>query len=606
MAGRSHQPFPIYLRELEVRETFRVTPSMHRIVLGGEQLGAFESNGYAVGPFRTPNADDHVKLVIPDPTGATPTPVQVDGTLDWPAGSLARARDYTPRRFDAAAGRLELDFVCHPGGLAAEWATGAQVGDRILVAGPRGTTVLPTDIDWYYLVGDETALPAIARWLEELPAGTPVTAVVSVPTRADEQRLGEHLDLDLQWIHRDRTGPHAVMDAARAGRWLPGQVYAWAAGEASLLRPLRRFLRHEKGVDRRHLDVAGYWRAGRDQYEAALTRMRLRQRLDLAFPYAVRAAISLGLADLLTDGVDTLGELADRAGIQRRGLVKVVRLLSHEGLVTLSGDRVCLTTDGAFLVEDFARTRLDRASGIGRMDDAWPGLERTLRTGRPGFEKVTGTPFYDTLTTNERLGDSFDAAVADDSHTWIDLVVEHLKVIDEDVVDVGGGTGVLLDRILQSAPDAHGTLVDLPTSAERAREQLRSGGTLERARILPQSYFEPLPTGGGRYVLAHVLHDWPDAECAAILRRLAEVAGDAPVHVIERIPSEEDHGSDLEHDLRLYAVFGGGERTEDEHVALARDAGLRLVETAMLDEERCCLTFRANRDAEAQERPANA
>lgn len=593
MAGRNHQPFPIYLRELEVRESFRVTPSMHRIVLGGEQLGAFENDGHAVAPFHTPTADDHVKLVIPDPTGQTALPVQVEGTLDWPPGSLARARDYTPRRFDPDAGRLEIDFVCHPGGMAAEWATSARIGDRILVAGPRGTTVLPNDIDWYFLVGDETALPAIARRLEELPAGTRVTAVVSVPSRADEQRIGEHLDLDLRWIHRDRSGPDAVMDAVRAGRWPTGQVYAWAAGEASLLRPVRRFLRDEKGVDRDHLDVAGYWRAGHDQYEAALTRLTLRTRLDLAFPYAVRAAISTGVVDLLGRGVDSLDALADRADVHRRGLITVLRVLEHEGLVTLSGDRVSLTDDGAILAEDFPGTSVDRTVGPGRMDDAWPGLEHAVRTGRPGFDHVVGASFYDTVTASDRLGDTFDAAMAEQSHLWVDRAVEAMKVTDGEVVDIAGGTGTLLDRILQAAPAARGTLVELPTTAARARELFRAAGTLDRVRIIEQSCFDTLPRGGDHYLLAGVLQDWPDAECAAILGRVAEAAGDAAIHVIERVPSEEDHGHDLAQDLQRYAVFGGGARTEDDYAALAEGAGLRIEESSVIDEDRRRIVFRA-------------
>ena len=166
MAGRENKSFPIVIREVEVAEVFDVTPLMRRVVLTGEQFGAFRNNGYAVEPFRTENADDHVKLVLLDGAPGVPVPAQNDGRLDWHPEALGRARDYTPRRYDPRTRRLELDFVRHGGGLAAEWAERAAPGDRVHLAGPRGTTVPPSDADWYFLVGDETALPALARRVE--------------------------------------------------------------------------------------------------------------------------------------------------------------------------------------------------------------------------------------------------------------------------------------------------------------------------------------------------------------------------------------------------------------------------------------------------------
>ena len=592
MAGRNQKSYPIYIRELEILEAYPVTESMYRLVLGGDQLGSFVSNGFPVEAFRTENADDHVKIVIPDPTGATPPPVQLDGTLDWPAAALARARDYTPRRFDAQSGRLELDFVGHVGGLAAEWATSARVGDRLLVAGPRGTTVLPDDIDWYFLVGDETALPAIARRIEEVPAGTPVTAIVSIPTAADEQAFDHRADLDITWIHRDREDPDALLRAVQSADWRSGQVYAWAAGEASTLRPIRRWLRDDRQVDRGHLDIAGYWRAGQDQYEMGKTQILLRERADLAFPYAVRAVVSLGIAELVADGVTDLEALADRNGVAVRGLTKIIRLLSHEELFTLSSSgRVGLTKSGAFLIEDFAHKQLDHNSGQARLDDGWPALLDTLRTGTSGYQQVTGRSFWQTLAEDRRLGESFDSTVAESTGSWADEVVEQLKITDGSVIDIGGGTGTLLSRILTHAPAAQGILVELPTTAGRARESFTSDGLIDRVRIAEQSFFSDLPAGGDHYLLAQVLRNWPDAECVVILQGAAAAAGDAPIHVIERLPTPDDHDHDLIADLQLYATFGGGERTEAEFVALAEQAGLEPVGSTPLPEELQLLTF---------------
>lgn len=593
MADRRYVSHPIFLRELVVQDSFPLTPSMQRVVLGGEQLGSFDSNGHAVEPFRTENADDHVKLLIPVPGEEPPRPVQQDGHLDWPPGALERSRDYTPRRFDPVEGRLEIDFVRHAGGSAAEWAVSAKPGDRILVAGPRGTTVPPDDVDWYLLIGDETALPAIARWIEELPAGTPVTAIVSVPSAADEQHVEHHADLDLTWIHRDRTSPDALPAAVRAVAWRPGQVYAWAAGEASMLRPVRRWLRDDKKIDRGHLDISGYWRAGQSQDEAAIARMRLRKRVDLAFPYAVRAAVSLGVAERVADGVRSLDLLAEATGTQPRGLAKLLRLLAHEGLCTVSaqGD-VALTADGALLAEEFVHTALDRASGYARLDDGWPQLLHALRTGRSGYERAVGRTFWETLGNDAQLGTSFDDALAERSRGWVDRIVEALPQLDGLVVDVGGGTGTVLDRLLLAAPKARGILVEMPTTAARARDRFITSGTIDRIEIRAQSFFEELPAGGDRYLLAGVLHDWPDAECVSILRRLAVAAGPAPIHLVERLPEAADHTEDLAFDLQLYTVFGGGARSRREYATLADRAGLRLTDAVPLTDELHLLTIR--------------
>ena len=129
---------------------------MRRITLGDEQLESFVSAG----------ADDHVKLFFPANGDARPS---------FGEGDTERspARDFTPRTFDVAAGELVVDFVLHGEGPAATWAAAAEPGWLLGQAGPRGSHVVSDDFAWYLLVGDDAALPAIGRRLDELPPGTP-------------------------------------------------------------------------------------------------------------------------------------------------------------------------------------------------------------------------------------------------------------------------------------------------------------------------------------------------------------------------------------------------------------------------------------------------
>ncbi|QFG20202.1 siderophore-interacting protein [Actinomadura sp. WMMB 499] len=576
MAGREHKPYPIVIRRLEVLEAFDVTPGMRRIVLTGDELGAFRNNGHDIFPFRTENADDHVKLVVLDGTDIAP-PAQDDGHLDWSREALARARDYTPRRYDAAARRLELDFVRHEGGLAAEWADRVRPGDRVHVAGPRGTTVLPPDIDWYFLAGDETALPAIARRVEELPAGTPVTAVVSVPSASEEQTFEHAADLDITWVHRDTAGPGAFMAAVRAAPWRDGQVYAWAAGEAGMLRPFRRWLKEDRPVDPGHTDISGYWRAGRSQDQHAKQLAELRRTVNLGVPYAVRAAISLGLAEHVSEGRTTVDALAEATGARPGGIRRLVGLLAFERLFTVAADgTVGLGPKGYLLLEEYVHSMLDDRFGHARLDHAWPGLLHAVRTGRSGFEHVKGHSFWDELASEANLGESFDRTLAEWSGDWAPKAVEAMDLTDEHVVDVGGGSGTLLGHVLSAFPGTRGTLVELPTTAARAEAHLADVGVGDRTTIARQSFFEKLPGGGDVYLLAQVLHDWPDEEAVAVLGRAAEAAGSGGrVLVIERLSEGEARDHDAIFDLKMYAVFGSGERTEDEYAALAARAGLR-------------------------------
>lgn len=594
MASRRNKSYPIVIRDLEVIEAFNVTPLMRRIVVTGEQLAPFVNNGIQVGPFLTENADDHVKVVVGKAGVDFPVPGQQDGHLDWSREALDRARDYTPRRFDPETGRLELDFVRHKGGVASTWADEVQPGERVLIAGPRGTTVLPEDIDWYLLVGDETALPAIARRIEELPAGTPVTAIVTVPSASEEQTFEHQSDLHITWIHRDRA-PRGeawdvrVMEALERAPWREGTVYAWAAGEAGMLRPIRRWLKEVKEVPRTHTDIAGYWRQGSSQSEMGEAAHRLDHAVSLALPYAARVAVSLDLAEHVADGHTTIPSLAEAAGATVAGVRKVVKLLSFPGLFELGADdSIKLGKLGHVLTEDFAHAHLDRRSGYARLDDAWPGLYHAVITGESGYQHAVGESLWDTLGADAQLGESFDFTLSQWSGIWCREVASALALTTEHVVDVGGGTGELLGNLLESSAGVRGTLVELPSSAARAEKQLGERGLGGRFDVLPQSFFEALPSGGDIYVLTQVLHNWPDAEARLILSRVAEAvgagrdagagsdSGTGRVIIVERISGADAHDHDVELDLLMFAAFGGGERTLAEYAALAAEVGLEV------------------------------
>ena len=245
------------MRLLQVREVSRLTPKMVRVVLGGEGLAGFVSAAH----------DDHVKLFFPQPGHDKPVlPTPTPNGPVYPEGAARpAARDYTPRRCDPAANTLTIDFVLHGEGPAATWAAQARPGQFLGVGGPRGSFIVPDDFDWYLLAGDETAVPAIGRRLQELPAGTRVIAVVEVADAGEEQKLDTRANLEMHWLHRTgaEAGNHLLLQRALTEFVLPpGEGYAWVAAEASAAKALRRYLVDQRGLPKDRVKAAAYWKQG--------------------------------------------------------------------------------------------------------------------------------------------------------------------------------------------------------------------------------------------------------------------------------------------------------------------------------------------------------
>lgn len=240
----------IRFRRLSVVRAEALTATMRRIVLGGADL-----EGFATLAF-----DDHVKLFFPDSAGTLPTPELVGNGLRFPEGGpRPEARDFTPRRYDATRRELTIDFGLHASGPATEWARAAVPGSTIGAGGPRGSDVLSDEIAWHLLIGDETALPAIARRLEERSTKTRVIAVIEVDEESERQPLAD-ADAEVHWVSRRKHGDDGVDHAVRGVRLPAAPGLAWVAGEAAMARRLRGLLLDERHLPRATVKAAAYWR----------------------------------------------------------------------------------------------------------------------------------------------------------------------------------------------------------------------------------------------------------------------------------------------------------------------------------------------------------
>ena len=234
-------------RCLQVLRVVDITPRMRRITLGGEQLAGFISLG----------SDDHIKLLFPQ-NAAELAALQSPTFTIKGEGPQPAMRDYTPRRFDLAIGELDIDFVLHGDGPASTWAEQAAVGQHLYIGGPRGSMIVPDIFDSYLLIGDETALPAIARRLEELPAGRKVLAVIEIANAAEQQALQSAADVQVKWVVR---GQDDLLETVQNLTLPSGSLYSFVATETKLSRRVRRVLLDTHKVNEEYLKAVGYWRA---------------------------------------------------------------------------------------------------------------------------------------------------------------------------------------------------------------------------------------------------------------------------------------------------------------------------------------------------------
>ncbi|MEU2835877.1 siderophore-interacting protein [Streptomyces sp. NPDC007076] len=256
-AGRHAEKvgYPIGIRETEVVRVTTVGAGLLRVTLGGAGTEGFQAH----------SPDEHVKLIFPDPDGTLRLPEPNGAMLSWPRPALV-SREYTVRRYDQAAGEIDIDVAAHDGGLASDWARAARPGDVMHLAGPPGGLIVPHAYDRYLLAGDITALPAIARRLEELPRSAKGWAFVEVVDAAEEIELSAPEGVEVRWLHRGDlpAGTGDALERAVTAVTVPEgeRVYVWVAGEAGQIKPLRRWARDELRLDRADHDITGYWKRG--------------------------------------------------------------------------------------------------------------------------------------------------------------------------------------------------------------------------------------------------------------------------------------------------------------------------------------------------------
>ena len=593
--------FPITLREARVVRTVDLTPGMRRVTLAGPQLGAFTSaNGHPQPPFTSPGFDDAIRLLLPHPGETEPVlPVQQARRVTFPKGRRPLSKVYSVRRWDPETGELDIDFVRHGVGVATTWAYRAAPGDRLHLGGPSTSRGLPAGADWLLVVGDETALPAIGRLLDELPDTARASVFVEVAEASHIQPLRRPPGVTVSWLTRDGAAAGTtslLLDAVRAAEWPAGQPFAWIAGEQAVVRDIRRHLVEERGVPKDDVEFTGYWRrtevvplaedaALPDPERSTAAFETFHDLAELVPPLAIRVAVGLSIGDLVSRGVTGVAELAARTGSDERALGKLLRYLHSIDLLRESAPgHYALTDIGEFLASDRWIDALHPDRPGGRQAAGILGLATSVRTGSAAYAAVTGRDFA-ALRTEQWYEDAHLERVA----RFAPLLAEPLATsaalagLDHLVIH-SDGAGALARALLAARPRLRITIAALPAQADWLRRDLPvsipDAEHRSRVTVVEQSIFEPAPEADAVLVL-RALAAHPDPDAAHALRRVA--AGLRPggrVLLLEDtfdVTALDEH--DAEADLLALTRDGGGLRTEAELRAVIERAGLRVAGT---------------------------
>jgi len=227
-----------------------LTPTYVRLVLNGDGLAEY-------APVAC--TDSYVNVAIPPEGAPYAAPFALDELKELPREQRPFRRRITVRAWDAESRRLTLEFVTHGDeGFAGPWAARAGEGDALVFTGPAGAYNPDPDADWHLMVGDESALPAIAASLEAVPPGVPVVVRLVCDGPEHEIALATPGDLDLAWVHR----PDPLADAVAALESPAGRAHAFVHGEAGETRAVRRHLLADRGFDLEQLSCSPYWHRG--------------------------------------------------------------------------------------------------------------------------------------------------------------------------------------------------------------------------------------------------------------------------------------------------------------------------------------------------------
>ncbi|WP_449351211.1 methyltransferase [Streptomyces shaanxiensis] len=312
---------------------------------------------------------------------------------------------------------------------------------------------------------------------------------------------------------------------------------------------------------------------------------------------AIAVAAELRLADHLEahpGASPTL--LAELTGSHPDSLGRLLRYLAGLGLVAADPDGSYHLTELGGPLRTGADASFQPLALLygGPFYRSFGELRHSVRTGEEAFAQVFGEHHFPYFARHADLADLFDRAMAASAPMFapvaglVDLSAHRV------VVDVAGGNGELLGRLLRAAPHLRGVLLERPHAVEAAEKAFATAGLTDRCRFVTGDFTSGIPEGGDLYVLSRVLHDWDDDRCRTILRQCARaMPPGAELLLVERLlPTDTRLSLTVAWDVHMLCNVGGRERTEDHYRRLLEETGFEFASCHELPLQGALLRFR--------------
>jgi len=298
---------------------------------------------------------------------------------------------------------------------------------------------------------------------------------------------------------------------------------------------------------------------------------------------AICVAAELGIADFLKDGPRSSAEIAAEIGGSEDGVYRLLRALGGVGLfIESKGRRFALAELGTPLRSEVPGSVRGFARFVGHEINGrpWGDLLHSVKTGKPSFDHVFGSPVFEYMATRPEVAGIMNEAMTSLSLAEARAVVSAYEFRGiKTLADVGGGHGLLLAEALKANPALRGILFELPHALDGARGLLENAGVANRCDIVGGDFFTAVPEGADVYVMKRVIHDWDDDRSIRILRncRRATKLGGTILVVEVVIGSASDSRFAKLLDLEMLVITQGGrERTEEEFRKLYEVSGFSL------------------------------
>lgn len=313
------------------------------------------------------------------------------------------------------------------------------------------------------------------------------------------------------------------------------------------------------------------------------TRRRAEELADFWTPFLVRLFGEAGVFEAFGRGARASEEVAGELQLDPDVLARSCRALASRGIFRSRGDgQVELTEVG----RRYLRDEPGNVAGVANFKPyemhAWAEAMATLRTGEPSFPVHFGMDFWDWLSAHPDAGAHFSDTMRRRVGSILDGALPLYPWPDGGtIIDVGGGNGLLLERVLTSRPGVHAVLFDRPDVVVEAKGLEWDPSVRSNIRFEGGDFFGSVPEGGDLYVLASVLHDWDDDASTRILATVRDAMhADARLLLLESIlaPDDEpDLGKQI--DLHMAVLFGARERTREEWTSLLSSSGFQITRT---------------------------